>query len=483
MKQIKFLSSLLEQDDTPNFTGGTGTTDKPKEKPTSKDKSSNKGSNNTDTKIEPSEDAKADLAEPRASLLKLKGAVGHGKTGVTMKASDGSKSEVWPWAVSWTSSGGEVYNPASKGTVNADKTYYFKTDGEMRVDAHWKKAQDQIAYLYSGTYTIGAGKISITGTEGQAEVIDMATGNITTSNVALVPASEMELNTLKGRFSRIAPNFSWYFYMRMFNLQSENPGLRKAILDALIAANYNPFAYAGKPGNVIDTQMMAVNTAFFKSTEFGYWPVTRKFYSQFAAGQSEVTFGSITDIDSPVKVPVKSGKTDFTSGYEYLAYKLEGAARDSSAVGSSEHGKNSDSDGVNTVFSDDEALAFYTILAGLSQPVVNKLNTMAKDGAYAGLLNGSWSQTVLDEVGFDIGKNAEYKDVYDKYISKLAINSGKSFTQESMLSIYANIENTNDAKWFKSASELYALGGTYLQDALKAVPKYVAPKAEPLYIK
>ena len=52
-----------------------------------------------------------------------------------------------------------------------------------------------------------------------------------------------------------------------------------------------------------------------------------------------------------------------------------------------------------------------------------------------------------------------------------------------MLSIYANIENTNDAKWFKSASELYALGGTYLQDALKAVPKYVAPKAEPHVIK
>jgi len=108
---------------------------------------------------------------------------------------------------------------------------------------------------------------------------------------------------------------------------------------------------------------------------------------------------------------------------------------------------------------------------------------MAKDGAYAGLLNGSWSQTVLDEVGVDMGKNAGYKDVYDKYISKLAINSGKSFTQESMLSIYANIENTNDAKWFKSASELYALGGTYLQDALKAVPKYVAPKAEPHVIK
>ena len=483
MKQIKFLSRLFEQDpDTPHFTGGTGTTDKPKENTNSKDKRSNKGSGNNTT-TEPSEDAKADLTEPRASLLKLKGAVGHGKTGVTMNAIDGSKSEVWPWAVSWTSSGGDVYNPASKGTVNADKTYYFKTSGEMRVDVHWKKAQDQIAYLYSGTYVIGGGKISITGTEGQTEVIDMATGNITNSNVALVPASELELNTLKSRFSRIAPNFSWYFYMRMFNLQSENPGLRKAILDALTAANYNPFFYAGKPGNTIDTQMMAVNTAAFKTKSFGYWPVTQKFYSQFAAGQTQVTFGSITDIDSPVKVPVKSGKTDFTSGYEYLAYKLEGAARGSSNVGSSEHSKNSDSDGVNTVFSDDEAFAFYTILAGLSQSVVNKLNTMAKEGAYAGLVNGSWSQTVLDEVGVDMGTSNGYKDVYDKYISKLALNNGKSFTQESILSIYAQIENTNDSKWFKAASELYALGGTYLQDALKAVPKYVAPKAEPHVIK
>jgi len=484
MKKIKLLSSLLEQDDkfdfSPGALSGGATVQQPKTDNKQKKSDNTKGSGTNDKKADGSAPAKseteqANSTEPRASLIKLPNCTPHDKDSVKVN------SIVWPWAVSWKSTGGEVFNPATKTPVNADKLYYFNTSGEQKVTVYWVKTAEESAPLYSGQYTIGSNKISITGTEGQTEVIDIASGKIESSNVKVVPGSQLELNTEIGRFSRNKPNFSWYFYMKMFNLQTENPELRAAILDALTAAGYKPY---NTVSSIIDTQKMVVNTAAIKdrgAKGFSYWPVANLFYSQFAPGKTEVGFGTITDIDAPVRSTAKSGKINFTSGYEYLAYKLEGATR-KSGTGSAEHSGNADSDGVNTVFSDDEALGFYSILAGLSSGVVAKLNQVAKAGGYA-IPNGSWSDAILDEAGYEMNKNEYYKDIYTKYIANLAANNGASFTQQAIISLEPKIEDTPDAKWFRSAANLYALGGTYLQDALKATPKYVAPKPETHVIK
>jgi hypothetical protein len=494
MKKIKFLSSLLEQD--PASLGDLSKGTDGLKQPTANQPANNSGTQNrrrrNNTEQDVPQTASAEAAqrakEPNATLLKLPGSGMHGETGTTIssKLKDGTMvgSEVWPWAVYWVSTGGEAYNPATKTPIKTDKEYIFNTVGEQKVFVQWKKAQFEVATLYSGTYTIGNGKISITGNSGQSEIIDIASGKIDKSNVAVVPASEEELNDVMGKFSRITPTFSWYWYMKMFNLRTENAGLRQAILDGLTAAGYNPYP-AGS--NVIDKHNMIVNIKEVRSRAtkgFSFWPVTNLFYSQFAPGKDEVIFGSIGNISSPVHSPVKSGKKDFTSGYEYLAYKLEGAARGSSNAGSSEHSRSVDwdSDDINTVFDDDEALGFFAILAGLSSGVVDKLNEMSKTGLYA-LPNGSWSQTVLDEVGYDAGDSSYYKEIYTKYISSLATNGGTTFKQESIVSLYPTIENTRDAQWFKSAAELYGLGGTYLADALKTVPKYIAPKVEPHVVK
>ena len=128
MKKIKLLSSLLEQDDkfdfSPGALSGGATVQQPKTDNKQKKSDNTKGSGTNDKKADGSAPAKsetdqANSTEPRASLIKLPNCTPHDKDSVKVN------SIVWPWAVSWKSTGGEVFNPATKTPVNADKLYYF----------------------------------------------------------------------------------------------------------------------------------------------------------------------------------------------------------------------------------------------------------------------------------------------------------------------------------------------------------------------
>jgi hypothetical protein len=208
---------------------------------------------------------------------------------------------------------------------------------------------------------------------------------------------------------------------------------------------------------------MTVNVSFFKNRTDKMWPIAAKFYSHYAPNLDPVGFGTITDISKPIHVDVDKGKRDFTSGYEYLSYKLEGATGVSK---STEHGE-----GTNTIFSDEEAYAFFAILCGLNRASIEKLisETAAFGVKFPGGL--TWEATVLDQI------ISGWAAFYNSTIKGLQISNGKEFTQESLV----KGKHTVDEEWFNSLILINSLGGDYLKKALETIPNYTAP-SDSIYV-
>ena len=445
MKKIKSISILLEQGPPDLSALQSGTITTPTKQPTDgKGRRTRKDDTNTDTDTNPAPtDTRSELKakEPWVSLLKLPGSILHDQDGVKV-GKDKTVKEPWPWAVSWTSTGGEVYNPASKTPVKADKAYIFKTEGGNEVLVQWKKSETDTPYLYSGSYTIGSGKLTITGLGGQSEIIDLASGKIEKSNVSIVPSSELELNAVISSFARRSINLSWYFYMRMYNLKTESPALYSLIKTKLESKGYEVFT---EPDSYINIKKMTVDAKKFRTVDVGYWPVASKIYSQFAPGIDSVPFASITDLGNSVVGmkgnPAKSAT--FTSGYDYITYKVEKALQS----------KN---------FDTLEAKAFYSILLGLSQSALATLNSYASTAGLAIPNNLSLSNYILGEV------SSNQKEIYDKYIAPLQSTNGKYFPVNTLEADGG--KGSGDEAWFKSISDLNALGGDILEKALNSIP-------------
>ena len=442
MKKIKSISILLEQGPPSLFDLENGPAT-PTVKPTDgKGRRTRKDDTNTDTDPTPT-DTRSELKakEPWVSLLKLPGSILHDQDGVKV-GKDETVKEPWPWAVSWTSTGGEVYNPASKTPVKADKAYIFKTEGGNEVLVQWKKSETDTPYLYSGSYTIGSGKLTITGLGGQSEIIDLASGKIEKTNVSVVPTSELELNAVISSFTRRGINLSWYFYMRMYNLKTESPALYSLIKTKLESKGYELFT---EPAGFINIKNMTVEAKKIRSSSTGYWPVTNKIYSQFAPGIDSVPFASITDLGNSVVGmkgnPAKS--TTFTSGYDFITYKVEKAL-------------------ASTNFDTAEAQAFFAILLGLSQSALASLNSYAATAGLAIPNKLSLSNYILGEV------SSNWKETYEKYIVPLQSTNGKYFPVGTLEADGG--KGSGDEAWFKAISDLNALGGDILEKALNSIP-------------
>jgi hypothetical protein len=460
MKKIKLLSSLLEQDDKFDFSPGALSGGAPVQQPKTDNKS--KKSDNTkgsgtedkkeDAKTDPTADRKA--KEPWATLLKLSGSDMAGETGIqlsSVKKSDGTvaSTKAWPFAVSWTTTGGQTATPDSKTAINVNKTYYFQTEGGSDVSVHWWKSEDDAEghkYLYSGTYTIGGGKITITGLEGQSEIIDVASSKVT-GNVALFPNSSNELNAVKMRFGNVAPIIGWYFYMKMHNLKTESPELYNLIESGLTAKGYPLWKDTDW---VLNRKNMTINTTYFKNRTTYYWPVINKVFSQFAAGQTDVPFCSIPDLNNSVTVTTtkddKQKTTTFTSGYEYLAQRVKSASESND-------------------FTAQEAYCFYTLLAALSKSAISTLNQFATTAGISFSGKDTWEDYIVDQCG------GNWPEMYTKYVKPLQETNGKSFPNTS----FASAEDSGDAEWFNKIVKMYALGGDHLKDALSRVPEYREP--------
>lgn len=433
--------------------------------------------------------------KPQADLIGLK-AVGAYINTVEFN------SEKWENAVIWELKDKPAFNPSSKQLQDVNRTYYFKSSTtEQDVRVFWKKTVSsgfEPAMLYSGTYTIGGGKVTLTGTTGQIEIIDLATGKVESSNVKVLPVSAQDINLAQSNMARSSMTFNtWYFYMRMFNYKKDDPGFRNAIIAGMEKLGHPSAKWfkevGADPWQGLSNVDMTINMDYVDKRaaikNHGYWPVTKKFLSQFAPGQKHIVFGSITDISQPVNVNVSTGKKNFTSGVEYMAYKLEGAARGKTGGGG--HSNTADYDGINTVFSDDEARAFWYCLAALSENVIAQINEFASKGGYdySGGEGGTWKDVILNETSTATEfPGGSYKLIYDTYISSLAKNSGKYFDEARMIELASekgvnNINNTVDAKFFKSAEDLYRIGGTYLADAMAQMEKYVPPPPPPKVVK
>lgn len=489
MKRIKSISNLFEQDlpSMADLTGGS------KQAPVDANKGKTGGNTNTNPTTNPpaqgsSTPSQAELKTkaPYVDLLKLPGAEISEKATFT--------EEVWENCVVWQLKDKPTFNPSANAVQDVNRDYFFRGDSaNPDVKVFWKKTASsgyEPYLLYSGNYQIGGGKLTLTGSSGQKEVIDLATGKVDSTNVAVLPASQQDINLAKANLSRNTLGFNtWYFSMKMFNYKTENPGLRTKIIEGMTKLGQPRAAKFSNPaGNFwegLDTINMTISMDYVDRNAkagYGFWPVAQKFLSQFGGGQRNIVFGSITNISQPVNVKLKTeGKENFASGIEYLAYKLEIAARDTAGGGG--HSNTADRDGINSVFSDDEALAFWYCLAALSQSAVNQLNTFAKAGGYNYKRGDgdTWSAVVLNEVESDQATGESYKTIYDKYISALAKNDGKRFDEQTMASLAASdgvkdIDNTLDAKFFKTAEDLYRVGETYLVDAMAGMAKYVAPK-------
>lgn len=375
--------------------------------------------------------------------------------------------DVWPHAVSWKSEGGQSYDPSAKAPVNTNKYYIFATQGpENKVVVSWERSSEYTPYLYTGTYVVANGKITITGLSGQAEVIDIASGKFDSTNVAVLPATAdgavKEINKVLSVFSRQKYNDSTYAKMRMFNLKKEDPTLYKLIKDELVKKGYP----SGKETIIAFNQTeMTIDTEFFKNKTNSFWPVTKKFYSQFAPGQTSVVFGSIKDLSAPVHVEVSKGKRDFVSGYEYLAYKLEGA--DGVSVSAERPGGNQSN------FSFDEAMCFFAILVGLSRGAVETLIKEAQTFGVKFEGNLNWESNILDEMP------SGWSNFYNTVVKGLQLTSGSAFSQESLKAMGAG---STDETWFDTMAKINTYGGDYLKRALSMIPAYSEPNNTSAYV-
>jgi|LauGreDrversion4_2_1035121.scaffolds.fasta_scaffold05534_6 hypothetical protein len=505
MKKIKSISILLEQGPPDLSALQSGTITTPTTQPTDGKRKTgdkkNDGSGTTQPDQESSSPSQEELKTkpPYVDLLKLPGS--------QIKEKVDFSGETWENCVSWELKDKPAFNPTAKTAQDVNRDYFFKGDpANPDVKVFWKKTATsgyEPHLLYSGNYQLGGGKLTLSGSSGQKEIIDLATGKIDSTNVAILPSSTdpnayaQDINLAKANLSRNTTGFnSWYFNMKMFNYKTENPGFRAKIIEGISKLG-NPQAtkFSNPTGSTwagLDKINMTISMDYVDKQAkagFGFWPVAQKFLSQFGGGQRLIVFGSITDISQPVNVKLKTdGKENFASGTEYLAYKLEIAARDTAGGGG--HSNSADGDGINSVFSDDEALAFWYCLAALSQGVVNQLNAFAKDGGY-NYKRGegdTWSAVVLNEVAADMNTGESYKNMYDKYISALAKNNGKQFDEQTMASLAAadgvkDIDNTLDARFFKIAEDLYRVGETHLVDAMASMAKYVKPEETSHYVK
>ena len=444
----KYNDLILEQD-------GIDLSAEINAKPTRKDPVKKDDTKKDDTKkdIAPEEDTSYKTKEPYVSLIKLPGS-SSSPEGTSING------DVWPHAVSWKSEGGQSYDPSAKAPVNTNKLYIFATQGpENKVVVSWERSSEYTPYLYTGTYVVANGKITISGLNGQAEVINIATGKFESTNVAVLPAAAdaaiKEINTVLSVFSRQKYNDSYYAKMRMFNLKKEDPTLYKLIKDELVKKGYP----SGKEKVIAFNQTeMTIDTTFFKTRTDSYWPIVNKFYSQFAPGQTNVVFGSIKDLSAPVHVEVSKGKRDFVSGYEYLAYKLEGA--DGVSVSAERPGGNQSN------FSFNEAMCFFVILAGLSRSAIETLikETQTFGVKFEGNLN--WESNVLDEI------TSGWLQFYNTVIKGLQLSSGSTFSQESLKAIGAE---SNSETWFDSMVKINTYGGDYLKRAISMIPAYSDP--------
>ena len=127
-----------------------------------------------------------------------------------------------------------AFNPTAKTAQDVNRDYFFKGDpANPDVKVFWKKTATsgyEPHLLYSGNYQVGGGKLTLSGSSGQKEIIDLATGKIDSTNVAILPSSTdpnayaQDINLAKANLSRNTTGFnSWYFNMKMFNYKNENP--------------------------------------------------------------------------------------------------------------------------------------------------------------------------------------------------------------------------------------------------------------------
>jgi hypothetical protein len=228
----------------------------------------------------------------------------------------------------------------------------------------------------------------------------------------------------------------------MFNLKTESPALYSLIKTKLESKGYEVFT---KPAGFINKKDMTIDASSLRKYTAGYWPVTNKIYSQFAPGIDSVPFASIADLGNSVvgKKGDPAKDATFTSGYDYISYKVEKAMS-------------------STNFDTSEAQAFYAILIGLRQSALNTLNGYAKTAGINIPNSLSLSDYILGEV------SSEWKSTYEKYISPLQSTNGKSFPISALEADGG--KGSGDEAWFKAVSDLNALGGDVLEKALSSIP-------------